>query len=91
MTGHVQDLWSGPCGCRHTGARPDRRPWLYRPELHWFGWKTLLPAWLGGDEWCRRTLVVGWNFTGQVVIPLRYCRGCEHCGPEWVDGTWVPV
>lgn len=45
------------------------RVWFYKPTLWWYGWRTLLPVWRGGDEWGRRTIVIGWNFTGQVVVP----------------------
>ena len=75
------------CGCWQT-TKPTRRPWFYRPTLYWYGWRTLRPFWLGDDEWCRRTLVLGWNITGQIVIPLRECRGCAYCGPDVIDGIW---
>lgn len=46
------------------------RVWFYRPEWYWFGWRTLIPFWLGGDEFNRRTVVFGWSITGQIVIAL---------------------
>jgi hypothetical protein len=46
------------------------RVWLYAPQFYWFGWKTLLPWYLGGDEYDRRTLALGWTVTGRVVIAL---------------------
>lgn len=45
-----------------------RRVWFYRPQWYWFGWHTLLPVYLGGDEHGRRTLMFGWTFTGRVVV-----------------------
>jgi len=50
------------------------RVWLYRPELHWFGWMTLAPVMFGGDEYGRRTVVLGWNLLGQVVIAYGKAR-----------------
>jgi hypothetical protein len=44
--------------------------WFYRPRWHWFGWATLLPWYFGGDEYDRRTLMLGWAITGRVVFPL---------------------
>lgn len=53
---------------RHWWRKP--RIWFYRPQLHWFGWKTLSPIVLGGDEWDRWTIMLGWTVTGRVVIAL---------------------
>lgn len=72
------------CGCWQT-SRPARRPWYYPPG----GWTSWKPISLGGDQWCRRTLVLGFGWiTGVLVIPLRECRGCEDCGPHVLDGEW---
>lgn len=46
------------------------RLWFYKPTIWWYGWRTFVPVWLGGDEWGRRTLVIGWNFIGQLVIAI---------------------
>ena len=53
-------------------TEPVRRPrvWFYRPQWHWWGPRTLLPFYVGGDEWGRRTLVFGWTVTGRVVVAL---------------------
>ena len=81
-------IWQAPCGCWKS-KRPGRCPWFYKPELYWGRWS---PVWLGGDEFCRRTLVIGWNFTGQIIIPLWYCRTPDPtwdvcgCGPDNFDG-----
>lgn len=78
-----------PCGCSYSEeeyGKPSRF-WFYKPELYWYGWKTLLPFGKGSDEWCRFTIVIGWNFTGQIIIPYRQCRGCEDCG-RWVNGKY---
>ena len=80
------DMRQSRCGCWQT-TKPTRWPWFYPPTLYWYGWRTLRLFWLGDDEWCRRTLVLGWNITGQIVIPLRECRGCEGCGPDQIIYT----
>lgn len=56
------------------GQAPDRKPWRY-PRGDWSG---KLPS-LGGDEWCRRTLVIPTGLFGTFVFPLWTCRGCEVC------------
>ena len=85
-----QDIWQSPCGCWHVGT-PRRTPWFYKPEWYWGRWS---PVWMGGDEYCRYTLVIGWNVTGQIIIPLWYCRDkdCVCCGDEWFSGCtpWSP-
>lgn len=43
------------------------RPWFYKPYLDW-KWS---PIWFGGDEFMRRTLVIGFPWTGQIVFPSR--------------------
>lgn len=58
------------------GAAPNRRPWVSR-----FCWPHNLYPWLGGDEWCRRTLVVPLIFTS-LVVPLWTCRSCEVCDAD---------
>lgn len=80
-------LWCSPCkygvnrNCpcssepyEFPDQYPDRKPrvWFYRPQLHWRGWRTLLPLSRGGDEFWRTTLVIGWVVTGQVVVALWY-------------------
>lgn len=70
-----------PCGCVVEQERKPRA-WLYRPEWYWGNWRRhecWSPVWLGGDEWCRRTLVIGWAFTGRLIIALRHCQGCDSC------------
>ena len=54
------------------------RIWFYRPELHWFGWRTLLPAHRAADEYDRHTLMLGWTVTGRIVIAYRKCPG-QNC------------
>lgn len=56
----------------------DRTPWFWKPEWYWSGWKTLLPVRFGHDEYTRRTLVLGWTFTGRVIFPLWDC-GDSDC------------
>lgn len=60
--------------------RPWRaRAWFYRPE--WF-WHTGKPFWFGDDEYHWRTLVIGWTFTGRIIIALRpfTLAECERLG-----------
>ena len=51
------------------------KPWFTR-----FVWYRNLHPWIGGDEWCRWTLVVPLIYTS-MVIPLWACRdpNCEAC------------
>lgn len=46
------------------------RVWFYRPQWHWYGWRTLIPFYRGGDEHDRWTVMLGWTLTGRVVIAL---------------------
>ena len=59
---------------------PDRHPprvWFYRPELYWYGWKTLLPIGRGHDEYAHWVLILGWSFAGRVLIALWGCDDPE--------------
>lgn len=49
--------------------------WVYRPQW-WY--QRLSPVWRSYDEYGRRTLVLGWCVTGQLVIAYRTCR-CDFC------------
>lgn len=72
------------CGCWQS-EKPTHLPWYYKPG----DWTSWWPVSLGGDEHCRRTLVLGFGWiTGVLVVPLRECRGCEDCGPFVLDGVW---
>lgn len=64
------------------------RFWFYRPSVHWYGWKALRPFWFGDDEFHRKTVVIGWNPTGQVVIALWRFR---NCGEDCEGRTECPV
>lgn len=95
--GAVRDLFRRPCW-DHRGATGssfgvihyedrhtrNRRPWITR-----FRWRKNLHPWIGGDEWCRYTLVVPLIFTS-LVIPLWACRDpecdmCKECCPGQYD------
>lgn len=54
------------------------RVWFCRPQI-W--WPRLSPVWISHDEYARRTLVIGWTFTGQVIIALGHC-GDPECVTE---------
>ena len=56
----------------------NRKPWFWKPQWHWFGWKTLIPFNYGHDEYARRTLLLGWTVTGRAIFPLWYC-GDKAC------------
>lgn len=76
------DLIKLPCGDYYTESvlgKPAKF-WFYKPSLFWDGWRTFVPLHLGGDEWCRRTLCIGWYITGQIIIPFRACPGGDGCG-----------
>ena len=62
---------------RVQALRKRNRAWIWRPQWHWFGWKTLLPVQVGHDEFSRWTLVLGWTVTGRVIIALRECTDAE--------------
>ncbi len=49
-------------------SRPLRtRVWFYRPTLNRGRWS---PLRFGDDEYHYKTLVLGWEWTGQVVVAL---------------------
>jgi len=74
------------CGCFQS-TEPKRRPWFYK-RGSWTSWK---PVSIGGDEYCRWTLVLGVGpITGVMVIPLWECRGCDDCGHWVIDGRFYP-
>lgn len=54
------------------------RVWFWKPQWHWFGWKTLVPFTYGHDEYARRVLCIGWSVTGRVLIAVWYC-GDREC------------
>lgn len=54
------------------------RIWFWKPQWYWHGWKTLLPAFIGHDDYARRTLCLGWTVTGRVIIALSDC-GSKSC------------
>lgn len=70
-----------PCeGCKHNcGAHEEEplkrgRAWFYRPYLYW-DWA---PIRRGHDEFARNTIVIGWPFTGRIIIALGFC-GEQEC------------
>jgi hypothetical protein len=64
--------------CDSPKHRKIGRVWAWAPDWYWHGWRTLLPMWRAADEFGRRTLVVGWTFTGRVIFALWVC-GCIEC------------
>lgn len=53
------------------------RVWFWKPQWHWFGWKTLIPVYYGHDEYARQTIMLGWTVTGRVIIALWGCGNPE--------------
>lgn len=64
--------------CDSPKHRKIGRVWVWGPDWYWHGWRTLLPVWSAGDEYGRRTLVLGWTLTGRMIIALWIC-GCIEC------------
>lgn len=54
------------------------RVWFYPPQWWWPQWS---PITRGHDEYARYTLVIGWTFTGQIVIATGPC-GDPECEEE---------
>lgn len=75
--------------------RPLRtRVWFWKPELHWYGWRTLHPWFTGGDEHDWHTICLGWNFTGRIIIATRACPGtgtCAEYAAEFGLAKWPDV
>lgn len=67
-------------------ALPKPRYWVYKP-IH-FTWRgasgSLSPIGISHDEYSRKTLVIGWPFTGQLILPYRYC-GAYQCYRETLE------
>jgi hypothetical protein len=57
------------------------RLWFWKPQWHWFGWKSLLPFQYGHDQHARRVLVFGWTVTGRILFAVWSC-GDESCMEE---------
>jgi hypothetical protein len=58
--------------------------WFIRPQWYWYGWATLVPFFIGGDEFGRRTVVFGWTVTGRVVIAIsRVTSEVHKLDEEW--------
>lgn len=80
----MEHVWVGRCGCYSDIQKASYKPWFYKPQWYWYGWKTLLPISLGNDEWCRYDLVLGTTITGRIIIPLwgHKASDCECCPRE---------
>lgn len=64
-----------------TAVNKGERFWFYRPELG-LGW----PFGVGHDEYARRTVWLGFPFTGQVVFAYKDCGDpeCEADMRRWM-------
>ena len=66
------------CTCmgnpRCPSGKKAPRVWFNRPQIWWPRWT---PIWRSHDEYGRHTLVIGWTFTGQIIIAACECRDPE--------------
>ena len=46
------------------------RVWFYPAGLSPSWWRNLRPGWFGGDEFYRKTIVIGFPWTGEMVVAL---------------------
>jgi len=53
--------------------------WFWKPQWYWWGWRTLVPFFTGGDEFDWHTVCLGWTVTGRVIIATHPCRGTGKC------------
>ena len=58
------------------------RVWLSRPQWHWYGWRTAVPFYWGGDEYDWHCWVFGWTITGRVSLAVRPCPGTGKCAED---------
>lgn len=79
---------------RQIGLKPLPRVWAWAPSAFWPGWRGLVPAFVGHDEFARLTLVIGWPWTGRLVVALWGC-GDPECQAEaaeqvqaWTERRW---
>lgn len=64
--------------------KAESKVWFWRPSWYWFGWGTLVPIYVGHDDFARRTLLLGWSVTGRVIIALWPC-GEKDCYDDTLD------
>ena len=75
-----------------TTKRPwHTRIWFWKPQMYFsYYWDQTLPVWkrlvrivnpigTGGDEYDWHTVVIGWTFTGRIIIATHPCRGTGKC------------
>ena len=60
------------------------RVWFWKPQISAHSWRSWSPAWIGHDEYSRRTLVLGFPWTGRAIIALWFCGDVE-CYSESVE------
>lgn len=66
------------------------RIWFWKPQWHWFGWRTLVPFMYGHDQYARRTILFGWTVTGRIIIALWDC-GNEECEQDATRGRQIAL
>lgn len=61
-----------------------RRVWFFRPQWSRPEWS---PITRGHDDHARWNLVIGWSFTGQIVIATRSCGDpdCEAWAVRYAE------
>ena len=61
--------------------------YFWKPQWYWYGWRTLIPFFMGEDPDGKRTAVFGWTITGRMIVRLWKCADPE-CTP-WHDPEYT--
>lgn len=70
--------------------RPWReRVWFYKPQI-FKSWHMLDPWSHGGDEFNWHCLIIGFPWTGQIIIATKPCTGEGKCGEDLLDPDMKP-
>ncbi|MDQ0102315.1 hypothetical protein J2T10_001961 [Paenarthrobacter nicotinovorans] len=67
------------------------RVWFWKPQWYWFGWKTLIPAYFGHDQYARQTVMLGWTITGRVIVAVRDCGAPECHDADWARNVVIAL
>lgn len=54
------------------------RIWFWKPDF-WLGWDMFKPFFTGGDEFDWHTVVIGFPWTGRIIIATRPCPQTGKC------------
>ena len=61
--------------------------YFWKPQWYWYGWRTLIPFFMGEDPDGKRTAVFGWTVTGRMIARLWKCTDPE-CA-RWHDPEYA--